>query len=127
MTPPPPVATPPCPPEAASVLLSHLVQLFTASWSRHRIVAALVVCHWDGCPSPSLQAPLLTALADTAVLEDVMPYVLDMQKDCQVSRSCELTVMSKSPLDLVQSLIMAFDRKGVDLAKDVTPRYGACH
>lgn len=89
MTPPPPVATPPeatppCLPEACSVLLSHLVQLFTACWSRHRIVAALVVCHWDGCSSPSLHTPLLTALADTAVLEDVMPYVLDMQKDCQV-------------------------------------------
>ena len=100
MTPPTPAPTPPCDgsledppphsnggspsPEAVSLLLSHLVQLVSAQSALHRMVAVLVVCHWDHCPSHTLNPSLQKALTDTGGLEELVPFILNMQKDCQV-------------------------------------------
>ena len=82
---PPPPAGPPPPHEATSVLLKHVLQLVSTNFALQRMVGVLVVSHWEGCPGHTLSSALLAALTSTDALEDMVPYILAMQKDCQVS------------------------------------------
>lgn len=81
----PPGSSPSPPLEAVSTLLTHLLKFLSTNLALYRMVAVLVVCHWDDCPHHTLHMPLLTALTDTSSLEDIIPYIHNMQKDCQVS------------------------------------------
>jgi hypothetical protein len=58
--------------------------MVVSSQAIHRMAAVLVVYHWDHCPGHTLGPTLLSALADTSSMEDMLPFILGMQKDCQV-------------------------------------------
>lgn len=74
----------PAPLEAVSTLLTQLLKCLTTNLALYRMVSVLVVCHWQDCPRHALQSPLLSALTDTSGLEDILPYIHNMQRDCQV-------------------------------------------
>ena len=81
----------PAPLEAVSTLLTQLLKCLTTNLALYRMVSVLVVYHWKGCPPHALQTPLLSALTDTSGLEDILPYIHNLQKDCQVS-SCNFKI-----------------------------------
>ena len=74
--------------DAIASLLGGLKRLLCSGCALHRMVSVLVVYHWPDCPHrETLGSALMSALTDTAGLEDIVPYILAMQRDCQVSTS----------------------------------------
>ncbi len=70
-------------------LLTGIKRLLSSGCALHKMVSVLIVRHWQNCPHlDSLGPALLAALTDTAGLEDIVPFVLAMQRDCQVSDVC---------------------------------------
>ena len=51
----------------------------------HKMVVGLVLTFWKGCGyKDQLVPPLMTALTEEGSYEDLMPFLLAMQKDCHV-------------------------------------------
>ena len=80
--------------DALSSLVAGLKRLLSSGVSLHRIVSVLVICHWQDCPHQDTLGPaLLSALTDTTGLEDMLPYIVAMQRDCQVCRRRGVSVL----------------------------------
>ena len=69
---------------AINVLRNGVCQLLSNNTGLHKIVAALVVYHWEGCPREALCSRFLSALTEMTDLEETLPFIMNMQKDCQV-------------------------------------------
>ena len=106
----------------------------------HKMVAALVVSFWKHCPG-DLLAQFTAALTEQGVYEEITPFLLSLQKDCHVriQHVCHLRLHEIVVWDvyvygwhklvclaisilLLQSLIVAFEKKGLNVAKGVNPR-----
>ena len=71
--------------DAVAVLLGGLARLLASNYALHKMVSVLVIYHWRDCPArETLGHTLLSALTDTSGMEDMVPYILAMQRDCQV-------------------------------------------
>ena len=69
--------------QALSTLCEGLRQMLVRCSSTHRTVASLVVGYWGQCPSDLLSL-LTTVLTEQASYEEIMPFLVAMQRDCHV-------------------------------------------
>ena len=63
--------------------------MLTRPSSTHRVVASLVVGHWGQCPA-ELLALLNSILSERTTYEEIVPYLMTMQRECHV-RLLEIT------------------------------------
>lgn len=69
---------------ALATLTEGLGQMLVRTSSTHRMMASLVIGHWGQCPRSLL--PQLTAiLTETATYEEILPFLMIMQRECHVS------------------------------------------
>ena len=65
--------------------VSGLLQFLMRSFAMHKIVVGLVLTFWKGCSfKEQLVSQLTSALTGDGGYEDLMPFILAMQKDCHV-------------------------------------------
>ncbi|XP_064406197.1 TATA-binding protein-associated factor 172-like [Halichondria panicea] len=83
-------------------LIGSLQQLLSRNVATYKMVVSLVIAEWTGCPKEQFLSALNSSLSEQGGYEEITPFILALQKDCH-------------------SLIVAFDKKGVDAARDVTP------
>lgn len=66
--------------------VSGLQQFLTRNLALHKMVVGLVLTFWKGCGfKEQLVGQLTLALTGDGGYEDLMPFILAMQKDCHVS------------------------------------------
>lgn len=64
-----------------------LQQFLGRNFALHKMVASLVLTFWKGCGFKDQLVPqLMAALTEEAAYEDLMPFILTMQKDCHVCK-----------------------------------------
>lgn len=71
--------------QVVSQFSEGLQQLLGQNVVIRKMISSLVICFWEDCPKPSLLPPLNAALTVQGGYEELMPYVLALQKDCHVS------------------------------------------
>ena len=81
--------TPGYPTPAVATLTEGLGQMLTRSNSIHRMVASLVIGYWGVCPS-QLLSQLNTILHERATYEEILSFLMAMQRECHV-RLLEIT------------------------------------
>ena len=64
-------------------LSEGLRQMLAGNSATHKMVAALVVSFWKHCPG-NLVPQFTAALTEQGVYEEIMPFLLSLQKDCHV-------------------------------------------
>ena len=70
----------------------------------HKMVVGLVLTFWKGCGFKGQLVPqLMTALTEDGGYEDLMPFLLAMQKDCHVSKHYQnnIRISSKVSASLI--------------------------
>lgn len=66
--------------------VNGLQQFLTRNLALHKMVIGLVLTFWKGCGfKEQLVGQLTMALTGDGGYEDLMPFILAMQKDCHVS------------------------------------------
>ncbi len=67
--------------------VNGLQQFLTRNFAIHKMVVGLVLTFWKGCGFKDQLVPrLMTALTEDGSYEDLMPFLLAMQKDCHVRK-----------------------------------------
>lgn len=69
---------------AVNQLLEGLQQLLSRNTTTHKIVSSLIVTFWSGCPKERLLPQLNSSLLEQGGYEELMPFLLALQKDCHV-------------------------------------------
>ena len=69
---------------AVNQLLDGLQQLLSRNATTHKIVCSLIVTFWNGCPKELLLPQLNSSLVEQGGYEELMPFLLALQKDCHV-------------------------------------------
>lgn len=68
--------------------ISGLQQFLMRNFAMHKMVAGLVLTFWKGCSyKDQLVTHLTSALTEEGSYEDLMPFLLAVQKDCHVRAS----------------------------------------
>ena len=69
--------------------VNGLQQFLVRNFAMHKMVVGLVLTFWKGCGFKDQLVPqLMTALTEDRGYEDLMPFLLAMQKDCHVRVTC---------------------------------------
>ena len=69
-------------------LLDGLQQLLSRNATTHKVVGSLIITFWNGCPKEQLLPQLNSSLVEQGSYEELMPFLLALQKDCHVSLLC---------------------------------------
>ena len=72
------------PTQGVATLTEGLQQMLTRSSSAHRMVASLLVGYWGACPD-KLQPLLSNLLMERTTYEEIVPFLVAMQRECHVS------------------------------------------
>lgn len=68
---------------ARTTLCEGLRQMLVRPSSIHRMVASLVIGYWGQCPG-ELHTLLSTVLTEKTTYEEIMPFLVAMQRECHV-------------------------------------------
>lgn len=69
--------------------VNGLQQFLTRNFAMHKMVVGLVLTFWKGCGFKDQLVPqLMKSLTEDGGYEDLMPFLLTMQKDCHVRKHC---------------------------------------
>ena len=71
-------------PHPLSQLPEGLRQLLMGNSATHKMIAAMIVSYWKYCPA-DLLPQFTAALTEQSVYDELMPFLISLQKDCHVS------------------------------------------